>query len=255
MSNEDEPFFINPTVNQRSDEAKLEETAPSVPRFKHGNNLRRRLRRRNEATEETKVDGDEEKGECPPNQQAVEESKETDPSILHRPSSLRRSKSEHLPTDENKPNRLSMPMIQHSNSSYIRRPPDEKLKEKFKSKLRGVANGVPEVHFIGEVMEGVGFNDTFVSCKWYVFNLLLVLRKSDTLFSFSVSIFSSQGILNGEELGKYICDTYHPNTESAVSFDNLKMFRSTQVVPRRRRGRPNPIRFIKRRSTGMESPN
>ena len=163
MNEEDEPFFINAAVNRRSDEAKIEDAEPNVPRFKHGNNLRRRLRRRNEANEETKVDDDEEKGEHP-----VEESKEADPSISKRPSSLRRTKSAQLPTDGNKPSRLSMPTIQHSSSSYIRRPPDEKLKEKFKSKLRGVADGVPEIHFIGEVTEGVGFNDTFVSCKWYV---------------------------------------------------------------------------------------
>eukprot|EP00804_Cyclotella_cryptica_P018520 CCRYP_004343-RA/>CCRYP_004343-RA protein AED:0.47 eAED:0.37 QI:0/0/0/1/1/0.66/3/0/216 len=56
--------------------------------------------------------------------------------------------------------------MHHSN--YIRRPPDERLKEKFKNKLRSVADGVPEVHFIGEVVEGIGFKDTFVSCKWYL---------------------------------------------------------------------------------------
>ncbi|KAL7482053.1 hypothetical protein ACHAW6_007739 [Cyclotella cf. meneghiniana] len=56
--------------------------------------------------------------------------------------------------------------MHHSN--YIRRPPDQRLKDKFKNKLRSVADGIPEVHFIGEVVEGCGFKDTFVSCKWYL---------------------------------------------------------------------------------------
>ena len=57
----------------------------------------------------------------------------------------------------------SLPIIHHSN--YIRKP-DEKLREKLKSNIRHPADGIPEVHFIGEICEGVGFKDTFVSCKW-----------------------------------------------------------------------------------------
>ncbi|KAL7543302.1 hypothetical protein ACHAXR_012701 [Thalassiosira sp. AJA248-18] len=58
------------------------------------------------------------------------------------------------------------PITHHSN--HIRKP-DEKIREKFKDRLRSVADGIPEVHFIGEVTEGVGFKkDTFVSCKWYL---------------------------------------------------------------------------------------
>ena len=60
--------------------------------------------------------------------------------------------------------RASLLPIMHS--SYIRKKPEEKLKEKFKNRLRSVADGIPEVHFIGEVCEGIGFKDTFVSCKW-----------------------------------------------------------------------------------------
>ncbi|KAL9182037.1 hypothetical protein ACHAXT_012380 [Thalassiosira profunda] len=59
---------------------------------------------------------------------------------------------------------VSQPTMLHS-TSYIRQP-DEKLRDKLKTRLRSVADGIPEVHFIGEVSEGVGFKDSFVSCKW-----------------------------------------------------------------------------------------
>lgn len=173
MDDDDAPFLINAatrpaTHSQRilghgSDEAKLSDPAP--PRFKHGNHLRRRrIRSRN--NDEAKVE-DEEKGE----NTAAEESKEVEESIPSRPSSRFRNPfspvegaQPTVSTEGKKPHRLTMPMMHQSN--YIRRPPDEKLKDKFNSKYRGVADDVPEVHFIGEVVEGVGFNDTFVSCKW-----------------------------------------------------------------------------------------
>ena len=50
-------------------------------------------------------------------------------------------------------------------SNYIRKP-DEKLREKFKNLIRSPADGIPEVHIIGELSEGTGFRDTYVSCKW-----------------------------------------------------------------------------------------
>jgi hypothetical protein len=56
-----------------------------------------------------------------------------------------------------------LPIIHHSN--YIRKP-DEKLREKFKNLIRSPADGIPEVHIIGELSEGTGFRDTYVSCKW-----------------------------------------------------------------------------------------
>ena len=58
---------------------------------------------------------------------------------------------------------IQLPLIHHS--SYIRKP-DEKLREKFKDLIRSPADGIPEVHILGELSEGVGFRDTFVSCKW-----------------------------------------------------------------------------------------
>lgn len=65
------------------------------------------------------------------------------------------------------PPRTSLP-IMHASSNYIRAKPDEKLREKFKKRIRSPADMIPEVHFIGEVSEaeGVGFKDTYVSCKW-----------------------------------------------------------------------------------------
>jgi len=59
----------------------------------------------------------------------------------------------------------TLPIVQHKSSSYIRTKPDEKLRDKFRSRIRSPADGIPEVHFIGEVCEGVGFKDTYVSCK------------------------------------------------------------------------------------------
>ncbi|KAL7502536.1 hypothetical protein ACHAXN_000869 [Cyclotella atomus] len=172
---DDEPFLINAAARPAeystrildlgSDEAKLNE--PARPRFKHGNNLRRRFRSRN--NDEAKGD-DEEKGDDLHSKPAAEESKEVEVSMPRAGSRFRSPLSlgsqPAVPTGGNKPHRLTMPMMHQSH--YIRRPPDEKLKEKFNSKFREVADGVPEVHFIGEVVEGVGFSDTFVSCKWYL---------------------------------------------------------------------------------------
>ena len=56
-----------------------------------------------------------------------------------------------------------MPIVHQS--SYIRKPED-KLREKFRNLIRSPADGIPEVHIIGEVSEGTGFKDTYISCKW-----------------------------------------------------------------------------------------
>jgi hypothetical protein len=179
-SNDNEPFVIGATErpalyprrafqgrdpnNGGGGEAKIEEEADDSRRFKHGNNLRRRFRRRNESNDGGE---DEEKGEDLNTKPAAEESNDVEPSksLSRQSSRLRQTISTAEPNTigPNKPHRLSMPLMHHSN--YIRKPPDEKLKDKFKQ-LRAVAEGVPEVHFIGELMEGVGFKDTFASCKW-----------------------------------------------------------------------------------------
>lgn len=38
----------------------------------------------------------------------------------------------------------------------------------MKNCLRTVADGIPEVHFIGEIRSGIGFQWAFASCKWTV---------------------------------------------------------------------------------------
>ncbi|KAL3827456.1 hypothetical protein ACHAXA_003190 [Cyclostephanos tholiformis] len=58
---------------------------------------------------------------------------------------------------------FQLPIIHQS--SFIRKP-DERIRDKFKNLVRSPADGIPEVHILGELSEGVGFKDTFVSCKW-----------------------------------------------------------------------------------------
>lgn len=63
-------------------------------------------------------------------------------------------------------NNIQLPIINQTN--YIRKP-DEKLREKFKNIIRSPADGIPEVHILGEISEGIGFKaDKFISCKWYL---------------------------------------------------------------------------------------
>ena len=62
------------------------------------------------------------------------------------------------------PPRTSL-QIMHTSSNYIRAKTDEKLREKFKKRIRSPADMIPEVHFLGELSEGVGFKAS-VSCKW-----------------------------------------------------------------------------------------
>lgn len=175
MVDDDEPFLIaasrstayRRTTRPRREEAKLDDAEPTDGLLETGSSLRRRFRRREINSDKAKS-GDEEKGNDADANPAAEESKDTSP---HAPSlRFQQSTSATQPSSSasvaDRHHRSSMPLLNHS--SYIRRPPDEKLKEKFKSKLRSVADGIPEVHFIGEVVEGVGFKDTFVSCKWYL---------------------------------------------------------------------------------------
>ncbi len=53
------------------------------------------------------------------------------------------------------------------NLGFMRRQPKEKLEKRLRERVRIVADNMPEVHFIGEVMGGTGFG-TGVSCKWNV---------------------------------------------------------------------------------------
>ena len=61
--------------------------------------------------------------------------------------------------------RKPSPMLT-SRSSLLRNPED-KLKKRFSHRLRRASDDIPEVHFIGEICEGVGFKGTYVSCRWY----------------------------------------------------------------------------------------
>jgi hypothetical protein len=86
---------------------------------------------------------------------------------------------------------------------------------------------VPEVHFIGEVVEGVGFSDTFVSCKWWVVKLhrlsmlLNLLLNWNHLYAISQVPWVGQGV----------------------------------VFSWRRRVDPNPVCLFRWRSSSMESPH
>lgn len=188
VEDDDEPFLINAasrsTAIQRStlqgrDEAKIEVNEATLNEerndrlHKQRHNLRRRLRRRNNSNnEENKVEDEKETTrndlDASASNPAGEESKESEISSPNQSFRVHESPPVAQPSTaadaSNNPQRLPMPMMHHSN--YIRRPPDQRLKDKFKNKLRSVADGIPEVHFIGEVVEGCGFKDTFVSCKW-----------------------------------------------------------------------------------------
>ena len=75
-------------------------------------------------------------------------------------------KAEERKTQHGDNNNIQLPIINQTN--YIRKP-DEKLREKFKNIIRSPADGIPEVHILGEISEGIGFKaNKFISCKWYL---------------------------------------------------------------------------------------
>ena len=132
MADTTEPFLIG------RDETKLEDVEPGSHRFKHStSDLRRRFRRRK--GEESKGVDDEKKGDAKP---ATEDFKEIESSIPNQPSSSSSLYETSLKTqliDGNKQEHKRFSMSKMNNSSYIRRPPDDKLREIFKNKVRGVA--------------------------------------------------------------------------------------------------------------------
>lgn len=188
----EEPFLINAatgsvsagyqkdTYRQRRDsgESKTEAVVPSnhdrgnAPR--KGGTLRRRYRRRGPSSDqEPTEEGKHGDSYTAHNQPEPDESKEEDATptkpLRHWAPSLQPPTENVAPRNEveeiKTPHRSSLPIVHHTN--YIRKP-DERLREKFKNRLRSVADGIPEINFIGELSEGVGFKDTFVSCKWYM---------------------------------------------------------------------------------------
>ena len=142
--------------------------------------LRRRYRRRSQPNE-----GEERKpSECPPGDGAASrghggkrEPEEGDAAPVRPPRWSGASFSAPSTTDDaarraaadggppgarSPPPRSPLPVVHLP--EHIRQP-DERLRDKFRNRLRSAAD-VPEVHFVGEVTEGVGFKDTYVSCKW-----------------------------------------------------------------------------------------
>ncbi len=69
------------------------------------------------------------------------------------------------PTGNKDTSRKPSPML--ASSSMLRKPED-KLKKRFSHRLKRASDDIPEVHFIGEISEGVGFKGSYVSCKWYI---------------------------------------------------------------------------------------
>jgi len=53
------------------------------------------------------------------------------------------------------------------NVGFIRKQPKEKLEKRLRERVRVVAENMPEVHFLGEVVGGVGFGPG-VSCRWTI---------------------------------------------------------------------------------------
>lgn len=133
--------------------------------------LRRRYRRRDQNAEPDVEEGKHSDSYSPRDKPGEAESKEHDVTPAKPPRHTVHSSQPVIDdgtskkTDDGKTQcrRSSLPIMHRSN--YIRKP-DERLREKFKNRLRSSADGIPEVHFIGEVTEGVGFKDTYVSCKW-----------------------------------------------------------------------------------------
>jgi len=94
-------------------------------------------------------------------------------------------------------NNILLPIINQTN--YIRKP-DEKLREKFKNIIRSPADGIPEVHILGEISEGIGFKaNKFISCKWYLewgkaWSLLAGDEASQTQYAASSSSDDYDGV-------------------------------------------------------------
>ena len=121
---------------------------------------RRHLLRRDRdaAASEAKEEEKEEKKEP-----RVEESKDSSLSPL--PLKARASVASIDSNDEEKLAGTSM-LITSSSVPYLRKPVEEKLKGKFQRRLLTSADTIPEVHFLGEICDGVGFRGTSISCKW-----------------------------------------------------------------------------------------
>ena len=142
-------------------ESKLEEGKSCVESDKRLYQGRRRhLHRRDRATAASEEKEEEAK------EDEKEESK-TDSSLSPLPS--RSSDWKNIAStdsnDEEKLARTSM-LVTSSSSTFLRKPVEEKLKVKFQRRLLTSADTIPEVHFLGEIGEGIGFRGASISCKW-----------------------------------------------------------------------------------------
>ncbi|KAL7461609.1 LOW QUALITY PROTEIN: hypothetical protein ACHAXS_002027 [Conticribra weissflogii] len=205
-------FFSRRSSSRRSQEPKKPgNDASSSPRGRHGSSpgtggLRRRFRRRSTVKSSYGRDGDADPiiGNTHANEAG---GRKADDGSDSRPDPKSKSKPDCGPSVARQPiRREPRPPLPVSRSSCIRRlpvDPDETLREKFKQRLRSPADGMPEVHFIGEIAEGSGFparfgeDDGFLSCKWHLewgkaWSFLQGEREGQTQYA-SSCLFASDG--------------------------------------------------------------
>ena len=101
----------------------------------------------------------------------VEESKDSSLSPLPSHSSDWKNITSIDSNDEEKLAPRTSMLLTSSSSTYLRKPVEEKLKGKFQRRLLTSADLIPEVHFLGEICEGIGFRGkkfmgASISCKW-----------------------------------------------------------------------------------------
>ena len=165
-------------MNATDEESKMEEGL-LMEESSRRRIYRRRRNRREEAKEietdeeskhaESKEDDRDLDGVIPLDQEVqVEESKDRDTPRNDILSPVRASwNTSELSTAtsiDSKDTTPNSPML--TRSSSILSKPEDKLKARFSQRLRRATDVIPEVHFVGEISEGVGFNGKFVSCKW-----------------------------------------------------------------------------------------
>jgi septal ring factor EnvC (AmiA/AmiB activator) len=149
-------------------ESKLEEGKSCVESEKRLYQGRRRhlLRRDRDAAASEAKEEEAKEDEKEETTARVEESKDCSLSPLPSRSSDRKN------IDTNDEEKLAPRTFTSSSSTYLRKPVEEKLKGKFQRRLLTSASVdlIPEVHFLGEISEGVGFRGfrcgTSISCKW-----------------------------------------------------------------------------------------
>lgn len=147
---------------EEAEQRKLEDSKSCDNEKRLYQGRRRHLLRRDRdaAASEAKEEEKEEEKEEPTTR--VEESKDSSLSPLPL-----KSRASVASIDSNDEEKLAGSMLLTSSSSiYLRKPVEEKLKGKFQRRLLTSADTIPEVHFLGEICEGIGFRGSSISCKW-----------------------------------------------------------------------------------------